>query len=165
LIEEAGALPPGADGEFLRRKLRSDEVAGEKHRIGFQAVDVVNDLTDKERLSEFVHVDIADLRDAEAVKGRGKAGNNHVALGDFDPMPLEFARIERETARSACACLEEAASRDLRFSRGAGHGHIPWYRILMGRSSAGSGSVRNCFERARLQSCRKYWKIHGGFSP
>ena len=54
LVEEVGALPCGADGKFVWRRPVRDEVAGEKHHIGIQAVDAVDGIADKERLSEFV---------------------------------------------------------------------------------------------------------------
>ena len=76
-----------------------DEVAGEKNRVGVHPVDAVDCVTEEEWLSEFVHVNVAELRDAEAVKGLRKTGDEHVAVRDFDPVPLDFAAIERETAR------------------------------------------------------------------
>jgi hypothetical protein len=111
-VEDTGALPRGADSEFCRRKLTGDEVAGNEHRIGIEAVDPVDDFADKERLSEFVQMDVADLHDAETVEGLRKTREKDVAGRDFDEMALDFTGIEGETAESARASDEEAASRD-----------------------------------------------------
>jgi hypothetical protein len=40
-------------------------------------------------------------------------------------MACDFARVERETAHSACTCKEEAAARDRELPRGTGQGHTP----------------------------------------
>ena len=49
-------------------------------------------------------MDVAELRDAETVKGLGKAGKEDVAMRDLDPMALDFACIERESHPGARAC-------------------------------------------------------------
>jgi len=90
-VEEAGALPSGADGEFLRRKLAGDKVAGDDHCIGVEAIDAVYDITDKERLRELVHVNVADLRNAEAVERLRQSRKEDVARRDVDPMARDFA--------------------------------------------------------------------------
>ena len=46
---------------------------------------------EKKRFSELVEVNVAQLRDAKAVKGSVKAGDGDFATGDFDPMTLNFA--------------------------------------------------------------------------
>ncbi len=99
IVEETGALPGGADGESPWQKLVGHIVAGQKHCIGIQAVDVVDGVAEQERLSEFVQVDVAELRHTKSVEGGGKAGEKNVAPRDFDPMPLDLARIKRQASR------------------------------------------------------------------
>ena len=57
----------------------------------------------EERLSVFVHMDVAELRDAESVECLRKAGIEHVAVRGFDQMPLDLAAVEREAACGARA--------------------------------------------------------------
>ena len=113
IVEETGALPGRADGESFWQKLVRHIVAGEKHRVGIQAVDLVDGIAEQERLSEFVQVNIAELRRTKSVEGGGKAGQKNVAPRDFDPMPLDLTRIKRQASGGARACGEEAAPRDV----------------------------------------------------
>jgi hypothetical protein len=46
-------------------------------------------------------VDVTELRNAEAVECLGKAGDDDVAIRDLDPVPLDLARVERQTGASA----------------------------------------------------------------
>jgi hypothetical protein len=113
LVDEVGALPCGAHGESLWQKLVGHIVAGQKHRIGNQTVDVVDGVAEQERLSKFVQVDIAELRHAKTVEGGGKAGEKYVAARDLDSMLLDLARIKRQASAGTRTCSEEAAPRDV----------------------------------------------------
>ena len=67
-------------------------------------------MAEEEWLSEFVHVDVAELGDAHAVKGGRKSGQIDVVLCYLDPVPLDLARIKRQTSSAVQACREEAAA-------------------------------------------------------
>ena len=113
IVEEAGALPGRADGESPGQKFQGHIIAGEKHCIGIQAVDAVDGIAEQERLGELVQVNIAELRRTKSVEGGGKAWEKNVAPRDFDPMPLDLTRINRQASGGARACGEEAAPRDV----------------------------------------------------
>jgi hypothetical protein len=112
LIEDAGALLRCALEDPARYWRTGDKITCQEDRIGIQPVDAVDSIVKKEWLSEFVQVDVAELRHAEAVKCPGKAAKEDVVIGDLDPMPLDLAGIERQTGAGARACDQEAAARD-----------------------------------------------------
>jgi hypothetical protein len=59
-------------------------------------------------------MDVAELCDAESVECLRKAGDEHVAVCDLDPMPLDLAAIERRAASNERAANQEAAARHWR---------------------------------------------------
>jgi len=125
LVEEIGALPRRAEGGSLRQNPVGHIVAGQKNRVGVQAVDVAHSVAEEEWLSVFVHMDVAELRDAESVECLSKAGNEHVAVRDLDPVPLDLAPIDRQTANNERSANQEAAPRHVQFG-----GVIRQYSIL-----------------------------------
>lgn len=125
LAEEIGAPPRRADGGSLRQNPAGHIVAGEKNRVGVQAVDVAHSVAEEEWLSVFVQMDVAELRDPEAVECLRKPGDEHVAVRDLDPVPLDLAAIERQTTGNERTANQEAASRHVQFG-----GAIRQYSIL-----------------------------------
>src|SRR5208337_1993311 len=125
-LEDAGALPGGSAGKLLRTRPEillptdrgRDEIPGEKNGIGLDTVDAVNDMVKEERLSVVIHVDVAELDDAHAIKGRGQIAQIKVALRYLDPMAFDLARIERQSGSTAQASFEEAAPGDGPVGRG-----------------------------------------------
>lgn len=91
LIEDGGALPRGVFANVPGDERTSNEITRQKDDIGIEFVDVVNGNAEKKRLSELVEVNVTELRDAKSVKGSVKAGDGDFAMGDFDPMTLDFA--------------------------------------------------------------------------
>ncbi|MCY1312166.1 hypothetical protein D9M70_625610 [compost metagenome] len=57
-----------------------DQVAGDGHGVGLQAVDAVDDAVEVGALDGGADVDVADLRDGEAVQRVGQAGHRHLYL-------------------------------------------------------------------------------------
>jgi len=128
LVEEVSALPRRADGEPLGKDFVGDEVAGQKHCIGVEQIDLANCIAEEKRLAVFIQVDVAELRRAKAVKRPGKPGNKNVVARDFDPMPFDLAGIERQTGTGARARKQKAAARDGFLGEGAKHCLYIWYR-------------------------------------
>ncbi len=52
-------------------------------------------------LSEFVQVNVAELRDTETVESWGEARQRNVVLRELDPVPLNLTSIECQAR--ACA--------------------------------------------------------------
>ena len=73
-FKDAGAFPRVGYGPLTRQQFVGHEIAGEKNRIGAQAIDVVDGFTEKERLGELVQMIVTQLGDMEAIKRLGKIG-------------------------------------------------------------------------------------------
>jgi hypothetical protein len=125
-FEDAGAMPGGTASKrsnfwseiVLPANGGRDEISGEKYGVGLDAVDAVNNLVKKERLGVVIHVDVAELDNAHAVKGGGQIAQIEVALCDLDPMALDLAGVEGQSGSTAEARDKEAAPADGPVGRG-----------------------------------------------
>jgi len=109
-FEDARAFPCVGYGPFTRQQFVGHEIAGEKNRIGAQAVDVVDGFPEKEWLGELVEMNVTELDDMEAVEGLGKIAQPNFGVGDFNDVASNFAGIERQTCGTGEACCEEAST-------------------------------------------------------
>ena len=119
-----------------------DEVAGQKYRVGFQLVDAVDGVAEKEGLGEHVQVNVAELDDAHAVKCGVQAGEMDIVVRNLKKVALDFARIKRETGRAAEHGLCELTPIDFETCGRAGIRH----------SSYGIESGESCRRRTRNRS-------------
>jgi hypothetical protein len=94
-----------------------------------QPIDAVDHMPEEGWLSEFVEVDIAKLGDAHTVECLGKAGERDVVPGDFNPVALDFACIERQPASTVQSDLEKTTPGYVRFGEGWKKCHISSYRV------------------------------------
>lgn len=78
----------------FRNRRTGDVIAGEEDGVWVEPVDAVDGSVNEERLSALIEMDIAQLRNAEAVECLRKTREINVPAADFDPMPLDFARVE-----------------------------------------------------------------------
>jgi len=69
--EDLGAAVEGVVSGDEGEGAVGDEVAGEKHEVGGDAVDLVDDAFEEVGFSVLIQVDVADLDDAVTVEGRG----------------------------------------------------------------------------------------------
>jgi hypothetical protein len=109
-LQDAGALPGGADGKVSRTKTVAYIVTRENHCVGLDAVHLVNHPAQESGLSVFVHVNIAELHDAKSIEDARQARQGDAPLSDLDPVTFKYAGIERKTHCTPHASLEEAAS-------------------------------------------------------
>lgn len=122
-FEDAGAFPCVGYGPFTRQQFVGHEIAGEKNRIGAQAVDVLDGFTEKVRLGELVQMNVTQLGDLEAVEGLGKIGQPNFGMGNLNNVARDFAGIECQTRGTGEACREEAPTGERYRIRKAGKGH------------------------------------------
>jgi len=64
-----------------------DEVSRQQHHVRGKGVDMADDAFEEERLSEFVEMDIADLRDTEAMEGAGEVGDDQGSGNQVNLVP------------------------------------------------------------------------------
>lgn len=138
-LENVGALPRSADGEFVRTELAGDVVAGDEDEIGIELVYVTDDVAKEKGLSELIEVDIAEVRDLDPFKVRRQAGNDSLVAGDFEPVALDFAGIDGKAECAQCTHLQEPAAAESARSGRRGYGdHVPMVnRRLQTRMGAG----------------------------
>lgn len=85
-----GGGPAVEEGE----RAVGDEVSCEQDHVCGESVNVADDALEEERFGELVEMDIADLRDAEAVEGAGKIGDSEGAGDEIELVAGDFAGIE-----------------------------------------------------------------------
>src|SRR5215475_7413347 len=82
--ENFGAAVSGMASGDERERAARYKVAGNENKIWSEIVDPMDDMFQKERLCEFVEVNVRQLDDAETVKGVGKVGNANGRIDDVD---------------------------------------------------------------------------------
>lgn len=87
-----------------------DEVAGQQNHVRGKVVDVVDDAFEEKGLSELVEMDIADLRDAEAIESTGEVGDSNSAGDEIDLMSGDFAGIKGQTCCRSARTNDEVAT-------------------------------------------------------
>ncbi len=92
--EDLGAVVGGGPAVEEGERAVGDEVSREQDHVCGEGVDVADDALEEERLGELVEMDIADLRDAEAVEGAGKIGDGKGAGDEIELVAGDFAGIE-----------------------------------------------------------------------
>jgi hypothetical protein len=120
----AAAVGGGAGGDEGEGAL-GDEVSGEQDHVGGEGVDVADDALEKEGLGKLVEVDVADLGDAEAVKGAGKIGDGEGAGDEVDLVAGDFTGVEGESCCSGSCSDEKVAAGNAGGLRGRSAGHSP----------------------------------------
>ncbi len=108
--EDFGAAVGGVMGDGEGDGAVGDEVSGEEDEVGIEGVDAVDDLLEEVGLGVLVEVDIADLDDAEAVKGRGEIGEGDGARHDVDLVAGDLTGVEGEGCGSGAGADEEVAT-------------------------------------------------------
>lgn len=123
--EDLGAaMSSRAAGDEGERAV-GDEVSRQQDHVGGESVDVVDDALEEERLSEFVEMDVADLRDAEAMKSAGEVGDDQGAGNEIDLVACDLAGVKGHSrCRGARADKKVATGKEL-WLIGAGTGHSP----------------------------------------
>lgn len=89
-----------------------DEVAGKNDHVCGKCIDVADDAFKKERFGKFVEMDVADLRDAEAMEGAGKVGDGKGARNEIELVAGDFAGVKGETSGGSSCADEEMAAGD-----------------------------------------------------
>ena len=97
--EDVRALPGSAASEsrsgnadaVLPVQRGGNEIPGETHGVRLDAVDALDHVAKKERLREFVHVNVAELHDAHAVECVREAGQKEVAARYLNPVTFDLA--------------------------------------------------------------------------
>jgi hypothetical protein len=107
--EDVGALPCGACGKVFGPGQITDKIASQQNRIGLEAVDSINRLSQEKRFRELVHVNIAELDNTDAIEGGRESTETNLDLRDLNPMPLKFACVERQPRRAKDACFNKTA--------------------------------------------------------
>jgi hypothetical protein len=69
-----------------------------------------DDLVEEEVLGEFIQVDVADLDDAKAGKGRGQAANAEGPVRDVDLVAGDLIRVTREAGGGNGGTQQEVAA-------------------------------------------------------
>ena len=76
--------------------LVGDKIAGQKDSVGLQAVDSIDGVVKEEWLGELFEVNVAELDNVKAIECGGKIGQANFKVCDFEEMPRNFTRVERE---------------------------------------------------------------------
>jgi len=92
--EDLGASAGGVVGCDEGERTAGDEVSREQNEVGGEAVDAGDDALQEEGLGVFVEVDVADLRDAEAMKSGAEAGEGDGVVGLVDLMPGDRTGVD-----------------------------------------------------------------------
>jgi hypothetical protein len=95
-----------ADGE----RAAAAEVSSDENEVRRESVDAADDLVEEEVLGEFIQVDVADLDDAKAGKGRGQAANAEGPVRDVDLVAGDLIRVKREAGGGNGGTQQEVAA-------------------------------------------------------
>jgi hypothetical protein len=91
-----------------------DKVAGEHDDIGMKRIDAADHFAYERWLSVFVVVDVANLRDAQAMECLGQAMQPDGLLDDFEIVPVPEAGVGDEAAAGGkSGDLKKAAAASL----------------------------------------------------
>jgi len=126
-VKKVGALPCGVDGTCSGTDTVADEIAGEQHGVRLEAVHLVDGVAKEKRLSEFVEVDIGEMRDPPTVEGCGQAGENDGMARDLNPVAFNAAGVQGQRGGSKDACFEQTPSPESVGRRGIREGHGQFY--------------------------------------
>jgi hypothetical protein len=121
VAEDSVAKGSGEGGEYLGAAVEGvfagdegegavgDEVACEEDEVRGQSVDLTDDAFEEEGLGVLVEVDVAELGDAVAVKGRGQVGDGDGAVDDVDFVTCDLAGVEGQTCGGGTGGYEEVS--------------------------------------------------------
>ena len=123
--EDLGAVVCGRSPVEEGERAVRDEVSGEQDHIGGKSVDVADDPFEEERLCKLVEVDVADLRDAEAVEGAGEVRYSEGAGDEIELVAGDFAGVEGKTRSGRSCADEEMAAGDAWGGIAINAGHRP----------------------------------------
>lgn len=114
-----GRVSGGDEGQ----RAACDEIACEKNDIGGEGVDFVDDVLEKERLGEFVEVDVAKLDDAIAVELVGKIPDADGLMDCVEVMARDLAGVKREACSGDARADEKFAASETGRLVGGNTGH------------------------------------------
>jgi len=112
VAEDLAAAVGFALAEAEGQRAAADEVSGEDDHVGGERVDMVDDAFHKARFGELVEVDVADLCDAEAVKGLRQIAEGDGAVDDVDLVAGDLAGVEGEGGCGGSCAEKESAAGD-----------------------------------------------------
>ena len=96
-LKDFGAGVGGVSFDQEVERAAGDEVSGEQNQFGLESVNALDDVVKKIRLGELFEVEVAELHDAKADEGIGKAIDYDLPVEDTDLMPGDEAAVEGET--------------------------------------------------------------------
>ena len=124
VVEDLRAGITEARAKVLRQRAVGDKVPGQQNNIGAQRIDAVDYFAHEKWLGVVVVVDIADLHDAQTVKGLRQTAQADGMLDDFEMVPVPETGIPDEAAAGGkSGDLKKAAAINLCCRVGVNHAH------------------------------------------
>lgn len=87
-----------------------DEVSGEQDEVRVEVVDAADHVFEEVGFGVFVDVDVAELGDAQALKGGREAGENDGVLCGVDLVASDLAGVDGETGGEGSGAGEKGAA-------------------------------------------------------
>jgi len=157
-LEDLGASVGGVVGGDKGEGAAGDEISGEENEVGGEGVDTLDDLLEEVGLGVFVEVDVAELGDAQAVKGCGEVADGDGVVGGIDLVTGDLAGVDGEAGGEGGGTGEEGPAGDGR----GGRRRACWHGlIILGAAGEGQGSKERR-DRETGQKARKKGKADTG---
>ncbi len=121
--EDLGAAAGGVVGGDEGEGAAGDEVSGEEDEVGGEGVDARDDLLEEVGLGVLVEVDVAELGDAQAVKGCGEIADGDGVVGGVDLVAGDLTGVDGEAGGEGSGTGEEGSAGDGRGGRRRAYWH------------------------------------------
>ena len=110
--QDFGASMDGMTAGDEGERTVGDEVSGKEDEIGVEGVDLLDDALEEEGFGELVEVDVAELSDAEALKGGREIVDVEGTWDDVDFMARDLAGVQGQSGSGGARSDEEVSAGD-----------------------------------------------------